>query len=100
MAEMVRIAGDRVCLIGNVDCGVLDRGSEEECAESARYALRHGMEAPGYVFSTSNCIYAGMSLERYELILDIWRREGIRPADTARRVKPRSATAQRHTALP
>ena len=34
------------------------------------------MPGGGYVFSTSNCIYTGMSLERYELILDVWRKEG------------------------
>jgi len=78
MAEMVRIAGRRVCLIGNVNCGMLDTGTEEECAASARYALKHGLTAPGYVFSTSNCVYTGMQLSRYELILDIWRKEGIR----------------------
>lgn len=78
MAEMVRRCADRVCLIGNVNCGLLDTGTEQECVESARYALRHGLTAPGYVFSTSNCIYTGMRLERYELILDVWRKEGVR----------------------
>ena len=78
MAEMVRIATDQVCLIGNVNCGLLDTGTEAECEESARYAIRHGLEAPGYIFSTSNCIYTGMDLNRYEAILKIWRSEGIR----------------------
>lgn len=76
MAEMVRLAGDQVCLIGNVNCGMLDTGTEQECIDSARYALQHGMTAPGYIFSTSNCVYTGMQLERYELILDTWRRFG------------------------
>ena len=76
MAEVKRLVGDKVCLIGNVNCGLLDSGTDEESAESARYALRHGMPGGGYVFSTSNCVYTGMSLERYELILDVWRREG------------------------
>jgi uroporphyrinogen decarboxylase len=78
MAAMVRLAGPRVCLIGNVNCGALDTGADEECIASARYALRHGLRAPGYVFSTSNCIYTGMRLARYELILEVWRREGLR----------------------
>ncbi len=30
-----------------------------------------------YVFGTSNCIYTGMDLTRYELMLDIWRTEGV-----------------------
>ena len=40
-------------------------------------ALRQGMEAgKGYVFATSNCVYTGMALERYEMMLDIWREYG------------------------
>ncbi len=83
IAEVVRLAGDRVALCGNVNCGLLQTGTDEECIESARYCLREGMQAPGYIFCTSNCIYTGMDLARYELILDVWRREGNRPAATA-----------------
>jgi uroporphyrinogen decarboxylase len=78
MAEMVRLAGDKVALCGNVDCGLMQTGSDEDVLTSARYALHEGMKAPGYVFCTSNCIYTGMPLGRYELILDLWRREGRR----------------------
>ncbi len=76
IAEVKRLCGDKVCLIGNVNCGLLDTGTEKQCIESARYALRHGMPRGGYIFSTSNCIYTGMRLARYELILEVWRREG------------------------
>ncbi|MDP3186202.1 MAG: uroporphyrinogen decarboxylase family protein, partial [Anaerolineales bacterium] len=65
-----------VCLIGNVNYGTLDTGTDEEVVESARCALQHGMPGGGYIFSTSNCVYTGMRLERYELMLDVWRREG------------------------
>jgi uroporphyrinogen decarboxylase len=51
IAEVKRLYGDRVCLIGNVNCGLLDTGTEEEAIESARYALRHGMPGGGYIFS-------------------------------------------------
>lgn len=76
IAEVKRLYGDRVCLIGNVNCGLMDTGTDEEGIESSRYCLRHGMPGGGYIFSTSNCIYTGMRLARYELILDVWRREG------------------------
>jgi len=76
IAGVKRRYGDRVCLIGNVNCGLMDTGTDAEVIESARYALRHGMPGGGYIFSTSNCIYTGMPLRRYELILDVWRREG------------------------
>lgn len=76
IAEVKRLYGDQVCLIGNVNCGMLDTGTDEEVIESARYALQHGMPGGGYIFSTSNCIYTGMRLSRYELMLDVWRKEG------------------------
>ena len=76
IAEVKRLYGDKVCLIGNVNCGLLNSGTDEDCVESARYALQHGMPGGGYIFSTSNCVYTGMALSRYELILDVWRREG------------------------
>jgi uroporphyrinogen decarboxylase len=76
IAEVKRLYGDRLCLIGNVNCGLMDTGTDEEVIESARYALRQGMPGGGYMFSTSNVIYTGMRLSRYELILDIWRKEG------------------------
>lgn len=76
IAAVKAAIGDRVCIIGNVNCGLLDTGTEAECVESARYALRHGMPGGRYIFSTSNCVYTGMRLSRYELILDVWRAEG------------------------
>jgi uroporphyrinogen decarboxylase len=79
IAEVKRICGDRVCLIGNVNCGLMDTGTDAEVIASARYALRHGMPGGRYIFSTSNCIYTGMRLARYELILDVWRQEGVYP---------------------
>jgi len=76
IAEVKRRVGKEVCLIGNVNCGLMDTGTDEEVVESARYALRNGMPGGGYIFSTSNCIYTGMPLRRYDLILDVWRNEG------------------------
>jgi uroporphyrinogen decarboxylase len=79
IAEVKRQYGDQVCLIGNVNCGLLDTGTDAEVIESTRYALRNGMPGGGYIFSTSNCIYTGMRLARYDLMLDVWQREGNYP---------------------
>jgi len=74
--EVKRLYGDRVCLIGNVNCGLLQTGTDEQVVESAKYALRWGMPGYGYIFSTSNCIYTGMPLDRYKLMLDVWKKHG------------------------
>jgi len=77
IAELKKRIGKKLCLIGNVNCGLMDTGTDEQVAESTRYALKHGMPGGGYIFSTSNCVYTGMALRRYELMLDIWRKEGV-----------------------
>ncbi len=76
LAEVKQRVGDRVCLIGNVNCALLQTGSDDEVVADVRRALSEGMPGGGYVFGTSNCIYSGMPLERYELMLDVWRKEG------------------------
>jgi uroporphyrinogen decarboxylase len=77
LALVKRLYGDRVCLIGNVNCAMLETGTDEQVVESARYALRSGMPGYGYIFSTSNCVYTGMPLERYDLMLRVLDEEGI-----------------------
>ena len=79
IAQVKRRCGDQLCLIGNVSCSALDTGTDQEVIDSTRHALRHGMPGGGYIFSTSNCIYTGMRLDRYELMLKVWREEGNYP---------------------
>ena len=69
--EMV---GDKVCLCGNVHCAAMQTGTDEEVIASAEYCLTHGKKNGGYIFCTSNVPFRGMPPERYELILDVWKR--------------------------
>lgn len=77
LSEVKRLYGDKVALCGNVNCGLLQTGTEEEAAADVRRSLREGMEGWGYIFCTSNCVYTGLDLKRYELMNNIWRAEGI-----------------------
>lgn len=80
LSEVKRLYGDRVCCIGNVNCGLLQTGTELEAAADVRRSLREGMDTTtgsGYIFSTSNCVYTGLDLARYEMMHDIWYSEGI-----------------------
>lgn len=79
IAEVKRRYGSQVCLIGNVNCGLLTSGTDEEVIESARYCIRHGMPGGGYIFSTSNCAFTGLPLERYELMWKVWHDEAVAP---------------------
>lgn len=71
--------GDRISTIGNVNCGLLQTGTQEEADADVRRCLHEGMDdgKNGFIFSTSNCIYTGLALERYERMIEIWRNEGI-----------------------
>jgi uroporphyrinogen decarboxylase len=70
--------GDRVALCGNVNCALLQTGTEEEAVTDIKRALHDGMtRGAGYIFCTSNCAYTGMPLERYELMIRLWREHGI-----------------------
>ncbi len=76
IAEIKRRYGQQLCLIGNVNCSLFQNGTEDELCESARYALQNGMPGGGYIFSSSNCVYVGAALSRYERMLEVWRCEG------------------------
>ena len=71
-----RLVGDQVCLIGGVQCGLLQTGTEEEIIENAQKALREGMPGGGYIYSTSNVAFKGLPLERYLLILEVRKQYG------------------------
>jgi uroporphyrinogen decarboxylase len=67
-----RLVGKKLCLIGNVNCAYLQQGPPERIVESARYCLQHGGAKQGaYIYSTSNCIFEGVPLENYELMLRV-----------------------------
>lgn len=78
LAGMARRLGDRFALCGNVNCALLQTGTDAEVEGDVRRALAEGRPAPGYIFSTSNCIYTGMELSRYDRMMEIWREEGVR----------------------
>ena len=70
--EVRKVIGDDICLIGNVNCGLMQTGTDEEAREDILRSLRQGMERGyGYVFTTSNCVYTGMPLERYDMMMDL-----------------------------
>ena len=74
IAEVKRLYGDKVALCGNVHCAAMQTGTEAEVVASAEYCLTHAKPGGGYVFCTSNIPFRGLPLERYLLVLDVWKR--------------------------
>ena len=76
LAEVKRLVGDEVALCGNVNCGLLQTGTDEEVEQDVLRSLRDGMPGGGYCFCTSNSIFRGMPLERYDMMSDLRKRYG------------------------
>jgi uroporphyrinogen decarboxylase len=76
LAVIKALAGDQVCLLGGVQCSLLQTGTEAEIVEQCKYVLRHGMPGGGFIYGTTNVAFKGLPLERYLLILDIRKRFG------------------------
>jgi len=76
IAEVKRLYGDRICLCGNVNCGKLQTGTDEEVIQDAIYSITHGKPGGGYIFCTSNVAFKGMELRRYMMILEVRQKYG------------------------
>lgn len=68
-----KIAGAKVCIIGNVNCALMQTGTDAEVLNSCAYAMENGKTGGGYIFSTSNVIFKGMPRARYDLMLKYYK---------------------------
>ena len=70
ITEVKRAYGDRLILMGNVQTSLLQHVDEDRIRKSVRYCMMHGKPGGRYIFSTSNCIFKGMPLQSYHVMLD------------------------------
>ncbi len=70
IAEVKRQYGDRLVLMGNVQTAMLQEVNEQLIRKSVQYCMNNGKQGGRYIFSTSNCIFNGMPLESYHIMLD------------------------------
>jgi uroporphyrinogen decarboxylase len=68
--KTVRESYPDLILMGNVECSMLQETNDQRIRESVRYCMQHGGIGKRYIFSSSNCIFAGMPLESYHIMLD------------------------------
>ena len=61
-------------LMGNVKSSMMQDTVEEEIRESVRYCMKYGGVGKRYILSTSNCIFPGMPVESYDIMLDEYKR--------------------------
>jgi uroporphyrinogen decarboxylase len=65
--------GNRLCLCGNVDCGLLYTGPAEAIYAGTRDLLRDCMPGGGFVLGASNAVLRETPIENYRTMIDAWR---------------------------
>jgi len=59
LAKVKQLVGDRVCLVGNIDCArLLSYGTPEEVRQAVRQAIADGGPGGGFILSSSNSIHS------------------------------------------
>ncbi len=70
--------GDRLCLLGNIDCGeLLSSGMEEEVEAAVTQAIQDGAPGGGYVLCSSNSIHPGGKADNFLAMVRAAKEHGI-----------------------
>lgn len=74
--------GDRIAVIGNVDCSfVLTRGTIEEVEEAVKETIAKASSGGGHILASSNSIHPAVKPENYKAMVKAARRYGRYPID-------------------
>lgn len=66
LGEVKKAYGDRICLVGNIDCGeLLCSGSVAEVEEAVEQAIAAASPNGGYILCDSNSIHPGVEPENF-----------------------------------
>lgn len=74
--------GDRIALVGNIDCSrLLCSGTTTEVEEAVKETIAKAAPGGGYILASSNTIHPGVKPENYKAMTDAARRWGGYPLD-------------------
>jgi uroporphyrinogen decarboxylase len=71
--------GDRLCLCGNIDCGLLVMGTPEEVYAATRTLLLENKAGGGLVLGASNAVQVEAPVENYWAMIEAWQAFGQYP---------------------
>ncbi len=82
IGEVKQKYGDRVCLVGNIDCGeLLSRGSVEEVEAAVKECIYEVSPGGGHIISSSNSIHSSVKAENFMAMIKSTRRYGKYPIE-------------------
>ena len=74
--------GDRIAVVGNVDCGeLLSRGTPEEVVEAVKETIAKASVGGGHILASSNSIHPAVRPENYRAMVQAARDYGQYPLD-------------------
>ncbi|MCS7264651.1 MAG: uroporphyrinogen decarboxylase family protein [Armatimonadetes bacterium] len=74
--------GDRIAVIGNVDCSfVLTYGTVEEVEEAVKETIAKASPSGGHILASSNSIHPAVNPENYKAMVEATRKYGRYPID-------------------
>ena len=76
IASVKAQVGDRLCLCGNMDCGLLQFGSPEKIAGEGARIIEAAKLGGRFVFGATNVIFSEIPPAHYEAMLQAWREHG------------------------
>jgi uroporphyrinogen decarboxylase len=68
--------GDRLCLCGNIDCGLLLTGTEQQVYDSTKELLLSCKDGGSLVLGASNALRPQVPVQNYTAMINAWRDHG------------------------
>lgn len=82
IGKVKQIFGDRIALIGNIDCTeLLTRGTEEDVVSAVKETIAKAGVGGGYILASSNSIHPGVNPKNYRAMVKSAREYGKYPLD-------------------
>jgi len=70
IVEVKKQVGDRLALIGNIDCSLLQFGPDSKIAEEVKRVVQGCKGSGGFALCGCNAIYHGIPAEHYQIMVE------------------------------
>ena len=78
LKKVKNYCGDRVCLLGNIDCQqLLPDGTPEEVGEAVRQSIEAAAPGGGYIVCSSNSLHPGVNPENCIAMFEATKKFGL-----------------------
>ncbi len=81
LAKVKDYCGDRICLLGNIDCrDLLPDGTPAQVEEAVRKAIEDAADGGGYILCDSNSLHPGVNPENCIAMFQATKKYGVYPS--------------------